>query len=84
MRCAWQAYINLLPHWMREEVDKQGSGKLQELRIRIGLEPEMVLQEGSRILSAKAQIDDIKFVHPKDVQDGRVDITPNDILTNFP
>jgi len=62
MRCAWQAYINLLPHWMRQEVDKLGSGKLQELRIRIGLEPEMVFQDGSRILSEKAQIDDIKFV----------------------
>ncbi len=29
-------------------------------------------------------IDEIKFVHPKDVQDGEVDITANDILTNLP
>ena len=29
-------------------------------------------------------IDDIKFVHPKDVQDGRVELTPNDITTNLP
>ena len=29
-------------------------------------------------------IDDIKFVHPKDVQDGKVDITANDITTNLP
>ena len=29
-------------------------------------------------------IDDIKFVHPKDVQDGKVDITSNDITTNLP
>ena len=28
-------------------------------------------------------IDDIKFVHPKDVQDGKVDITENDITTNL-
>ncbi|QDS86820.1 hypothetical protein EC9_09950 [Rosistilla ulvae] len=27
---------------------------------------------------------DIKFVHPKDVQDGVVDVTENDILTNLP
>jgi len=26
----------------------------------------------------------IKFVHPKDVQDGKVEITENDILTNLP
>ena len=29
-------------------------------------------------------IDDIKFVHPKDVQDGLVEINENDILTNLP
>jgi len=29
-------------------------------------------------------IDEIKFVHPKDVQDGRVEIYPTDILTNLP
>jgi nanoRNase/pAp phosphatase (c-di-AMP/oligoRNAs hydrolase) len=29
-------------------------------------------------------IDEIKFVHPKDVQDGEVDVTENDILTNLP
>ena len=29
-------------------------------------------------------IDDIKFVHPKDMQDGTVAITSNDITTNLP
>lgn len=29
-------------------------------------------------------IDDIKFVHPKDMQDGKVDITARDITTNLP
>ncbi|MFC4698732.1 exopolyphosphatase [Glaciecola siphonariae] len=29
-------------------------------------------------------IDDIKFVHPKDMQDGTIEITPNDITTNLP
>ncbi len=29
-------------------------------------------------------IDDIKFVHPKDMQDGTVEITSNDITTNLP
>jgi nanoRNase/pAp phosphatase (c-di-AMP/oligoRNAs hydrolase) len=29
-------------------------------------------------------IGDIKFVHPKDMQDGKVDIGPNDITTNLP
>ena len=29
-------------------------------------------------------IDDIKFVHPKDVQDGKVELSANDITTNLP
>ena len=36
------------------------------------------------ILKEKDLIDDIKFVHPKDVQDGKVDITEHDITTNLP
>jgi nanoRNase/pAp phosphatase (c-di-AMP/oligoRNAs hydrolase) len=29
-------------------------------------------------------IDEIKFVHPKDMQDGTIDVTANDITTNLP
>ncbi len=29
-------------------------------------------------------IDDIKFVHPKDMQDGVIEITSRDIVTNLP
>ncbi len=29
-------------------------------------------------------IDEIKFVHPKDVQDGKVELTENDVTTNLP
>ncbi|MCK4513843.1 MAG: exopolyphosphatase, partial [Spirochaetaceae bacterium] len=29
-------------------------------------------------------IDEIKFVHPKDMQDGLIDISDNDITTNLP
>ncbi len=36
------------------------------------------------ILKEKGLIDEIKFVHPKDVQDGKVDITSHDITTNLP
>ena len=36
------------------------------------------------ILKEMNLIDDIKFVHPKDVQDGKIDITSNDITTNLP
>ena len=36
------------------------------------------------ILKEKGIIDDIKFVHPKDVQDGKIEITCDDILANIP
>ncbi len=36
------------------------------------------------ILKEVGIVDDIKFVHPKDIQDGLVDIDSNDILANIP
>ncbi|MGM8061334.1 exopolyphosphatase [Vogesella indigofera] len=36
------------------------------------------------LLNELGLINDIKFVHPKDMQDGKVDITDRDITTNLP
>jgi nanoRNase/pAp phosphatase (c-di-AMP/oligoRNAs hydrolase) len=36
------------------------------------------------ILKQLDMIDDIIFVHPKDMQDGKIDIRSNDIITNLP
>jgi len=36
------------------------------------------------LLKELGLIDEIKFVHPKDMQDGIIEITPNDITTNLP
>jgi len=36
------------------------------------------------LLKEKGILDDIKFVHPKDMQDGKVEIGPRDITTNLP
>ncbi|HEY3997313.1 MAG TPA: exopolyphosphatase, partial [Candidatus Xenobia bacterium] len=36
------------------------------------------------LLKELGMIDDIKFVHPKDMQDGKVAISPRDITTNLP
>jgi oligoribonuclease NrnB/cAMP/cGMP phosphodiesterase (DHH superfamily) len=35
-------------------------------------------------LKELGQVDEIEFVHPKDVQDGKIDVDSNDILTNLP
>jgi len=36
------------------------------------------------LLKKKDIIDEYKFVHPKDVQDGKVEVTQNDVLANVP
>jgi hypothetical protein len=36
------------------------------------------------LLKDVEQIDTVEFVHPKDVQDGKIAVGPNDILTNLP
>ena len=36
------------------------------------------------MLRELGMIDEIKFVHPKDVQDGKVELSQNDITTNLP
>ena len=36
------------------------------------------------LLVEKGIVDSYKFVHPKDVQDGKVEVTPHDVLANIP
>jgi len=36
------------------------------------------------MLKSLGMINDIKFVHPKDVQDGKIELSKNDITTNLP
>ena len=62
MRCAWQAYLNLLPHWMRREVDEQGRECLQELRVRMGRPPELLFQHRSLKLNRQVTKEDIIFI----------------------
>lgn len=61
MNCAWQAYLNLLPQWMRQEVDSLGRESLQELRLRVGRAPELVLQNGCRNLEKIVTSNDLNY-----------------------
>ena len=36
------------------------------------------------LLVEKGIVDDYMFVHPKDVQDGKVNVTENDVIANLP
>lgn len=61
MRCAWEAFIRLLPIWMREQVDKQGRDTLQELRLRIRAKPELVKSSGQAYLEQCITGEDLRF-----------------------
>lgn len=61
MTCAWDAYLNLLPIWMRQTVDKQGRGQLLELRVRIGQPPQMITVAGNVFLEKPATREDLSF-----------------------
>lgn len=61
MICAWQAFIDLLPVWMRESVDKHGKETLQELRLRIGIPPELVCRTGIIQLKRNVTVYDLQF-----------------------
>lgn len=62
MKCAWQAYMNLIPQRMRLEIEKFGRDDLQELRMRTGMAPEMILRNGTHILPGQTKKEDIAFV----------------------
>lgn len=61
MKCMWDAYISLLPIWMRKDVDRLGKDTLQELRLRIGALPELVLNGTSKWLRQAVTSDDLSF-----------------------
>lgn len=62
MMCAWKELLAVLPAWMREEVDTEGSEKLQELRLRVNSPPELVFQEGSYWMNRYITEEDIQYI----------------------
>lgn len=61
MKCAWQMFINLLPVWMREEVDRLSRHDLQELRLRIDMPPQLITSGGPLYLGRPCSYDDLTF-----------------------
>ena len=61
MVCAWQSFLNILPPWLRNDVDKLGKDTLQELRLRVHMAPLLKTNMGvirtERLISAE----DIQF-----------------------
>ncbi len=62
MKCAWEALLNLLPQCIRQNVDKQGKDKLQELRLRLGMTPELIIKDGNAYLQETVTKDILQYI----------------------
>lgn len=62
MRCAWEALLNVIPLWMRQQVDEQGRNTAQELRLRLGLPPEIRCGAESVWLERNTEQEDLQYV----------------------
>lgn len=61
MRCAWEAYLKLIPSWMRTQVDNLSRESLQELRLRIDRPPELICNGESTFLEKAVTVDDLNY-----------------------
>ena len=62
MKCAWQSFIELLPNWMREFVDKQGRSSLQELRLHVHAPPLLILKDNTVEMTKSVTPEDLKYI----------------------
>lgn len=62
MNCAWDAYLNLLPPWIRTYADKFGADRLEELRLRKGLPPELISRFDSSFIERSVVADDLSYI----------------------
>ena len=60
MKCAWDAFLSLLPIRFRNDIDRIGKDQLQEVRLRLGYPPELVFQDRIIKLYSATTADDLK------------------------
>lgn len=61
MKCAWKELMAILPAWVGAEADRLGRDTLQEIRLRLGKPPELMLANGSVWLKQRVTQADIDF-----------------------
>ncbi len=62
MNCAWKDLLSILPPRMRSDVDRVGREICQELRLREGSPPELVLNNRRQFLSGYVTKEELEFV----------------------
>ena len=61
MKCSWNSLLSVLPPRLRSDVDKLGSEKMEELRLRIGQPIELCMGQ-SCFLGTEATVQDLQFI----------------------
>lgn len=61
MKCAWQELLSVLPPWLAREADRYGKETLQELRLRLDQEPQLICRNGEQWLNRIITQDDLNF-----------------------
>lgn len=62
MMCAWKDFLNLLPGWMRSDVDMAGKETLRELRLRVNFPPELISGDGCLWLQRSVTVEDLNYI----------------------
>ena len=62
MKCAWKELLSILPAWLRDDVDKQGRASLQEIRMRKGQNPLLVMPDKRLELPHMVTNEDLQWV----------------------
>lgn len=62
MMCAWKELLAILPQSMRQQVDAHGKEALQELRLRLGMPPELVVSDRYFWLDRTVTAEELNYV----------------------
>ena len=61
MICAWKELLSILPSWLVNKLDDNSSDTLQELRLRLGMPPQLIHQNRLQWLDRTVSADDLNF-----------------------
>ena len=62
MMCAWKELLSILPPRLREPVDRRAGDRLQELRLRLGLSPELICGDCNLTIADTVSPEDLSYV----------------------
>ena len=61
MNCAWDAYLSVLPHRYKEQMNCNFEANLQEIRLRLGQRPILITSKGMIQLHGRVTQQDLRF-----------------------